>query len=35
MAPNAPSTKAGLHLNGANQPHYRGGTGVVAGLFSA
>lgn len=35
MAPNAPSAKAGLHPNGANQPHYRGGAGTVAGLFSS
>lgn len=35
MAPNAPGAKAGLHTNGTNQPHYRGRTGVVAGIFRA
>lgn len=35
MAPNAPSAKAGLHPDGANQPHYRGRAGAMVGLFSA
>lgn len=35
MAPNAPSTKSGLHPDGTNQPHHRRRTATVAGLFPA
>lgn len=35
MAPNAPSTKAGLHTDGTNQPHHRRRAAVVAGLLPA
>jgi hypothetical protein len=35
MAPNAPSAKARLHTDGANQPHHRRRAAVVAGLLPA